>query len=775
MNWRFWALAFATCMFLSAAKAQWVQTGFPLELDPRCIAADQGNLYVGTWGHGVYKSTDGGVSWTAANNGFIDWHYTGYVLSLVVAQSATGVGSILYAGMSEGGIWRSSDDAESWTWVYPGGVPGEYNISFYTLGAAGTTVVGGVRQQGTANGVYRSDDDGQTWTMANAGLTTDDDLNIDSFASIKAGGTTYLYVATDGGVFSSASGGTGWTRISSGLPAGVKVSSVIAVPNGTSLGITLLAGTWGQGVYRSTNNGVSWTASSDGFAWEGTGFGDKLYIEAFAASPALNGAPSMVFASAWPSVYLSTDGGLGWWATSWPWDTASLARALHINGGTLFAVSHAGQVWKYPAALDTGWVVQPSGTTDALLAVKAVNNSVVWAGGSHGGVFKTTTGGSTWTSVGGGNIGSDTVNAIDALDASTAFVTTYAGGTGKILRTTNGGGSWSVVASRTDVAFGGIQMKSAIEGYAVGTPVGGKWAAMRTTDGGGTWNLMATGPAEDSLTVMGIQYGGPYPMRPRGVQLLGNVLSFGSVSGIINRSTDFGLTWSSETTPLYINTVHFNSTTVGLAGSYVDGSTCYTENGGVSWDSASAVWSNPITCISGAGGEFWATSQSAIAYTNNLGHSWSFATPGYWGVFSRLQALSFPAAASPLNGWAVGDSGMILHYQRGPAASVLSDVESLPAELSLGQNYPNPFNPTTTIRFTIAGVVALSGSEGPATKVRLAVYDLLGREVAVLVNEKKEPGRYEAEWDGSKFASGVYLCRLTIGESIESRKMLLLR
>jgi hypothetical protein len=74
----------------------------------------------------------------------------------------------------------------------------------------------------------------------------------------------------------------------------------------------------------------------------------------------------------------------------------------------------------------------------------------------------------------------------------------------------------------------------------------------------------------------------------------------------------------------------------------------------------------------------------------------------------------------------------------------------------LEQNYPNPFNPTTTIRFTIAGVVALSGSEGPASKVRLAVYDLLGREVAVLVDEPKATGMYDVKWDATGIPSGVY-------------------
>jgi hypothetical protein len=94
------------------------------------------------------------------------------------------------------------------------------------------------------------------------------------------------------------------------------------------------------------------------------------------------------------------------------------------------------------------------------------------------------------------------------------------------------------------------------------------------------------------------------------------------------------------------------------------------------------------------------------------------------------------------------------------------------ASYSLSQNYPNPFNPTTTVGYTV-GVV--SGQQTAVSWVRLAVYDLLGREVAVLVNEKREPGCYTVTWDASGMASGVYLCRLQAGSFMQTRQLLLLR
>jgi len=90
---------------------------------------------------------------------------------------------------------------------------------------------------------------------------------------------------------------------------------------------------------------------------------------------------------------------------------------------------------------------------------------------------------------------------------------------------------------------------------------------------------------------------------------------------------------------------------------------------------------------------------------------------------------------------------------------------SPPKEFSLNQNYPNPFNPTTTIKFTISDL----------RFTILKVYDVLGREVATLVNEEKPPGSYEVEFDGTNLPSGVYFYRIKTGSFVKTRKMILLR
>jgi glucose/arabinose dehydrogenase len=102
----------------------------------------------------------------------------------------------------------------------------------------------------------------------------------------------------------------------------------------------------------------------------------------------------------------------------------------------------------------------------------------------------------------------------------------------------------------------------------------------------------------------------------------------------------------------------------------------------------------------------------------------------------------------------------------GPAAA--ADLPPAAQAFELQQNFPNPFNPVTTIRYGIP-----TGSA--ETDVRLTVYDLLGREVAVLVNTRHPAGTYEVNFDASRVASGVYLYRLSAGDLVQTRAMLLLK
>ena len=96
-----------------------------------------------------------------------------------------------------------------------------------------------------------------------------------------------------------------------------------------------------------------------------------------------------------------------------------------------------------------------------------------------------------------------------------------------------------------------------------------------------------------------------------------------------------------------------------------------------------------------------------------------------------------------------------------------------PNEFSLEQNYPNPFNPSTSIRYTISSVIASATKQSQL--VTLKVYDVIGNEVATLVNEEKPAGSYEVKFNAVGLSSGIYFYKLQAGNFIESKKMLLLK
>jgi photosystem II stability/assembly factor-like uncharacterized protein len=238
-------------------------------------------------------------------------------------------------------------------------------------------------------------------------------------------------------------------------------------------------------------------------------------------------------------------------------------------------------------------------------------------------------------------------------------------------------------------------------------------------------------------------------------------------SGAILISTNYGenLVINHINTARKLNSVYFIDDNKGfIVGD--SGKTFMTTNAGSSWIpkllfeyqnfNNIKFFDNNIGYIIGDGG--------VCRKTTDGGQSWGWQSLGLYQYCNTYKIF----LTSPLNAFLVGADEYIFRTTDGGGqiyAYVKKESETLPKLFFLSQNYPNPFNPSTRINFDIS----------KTSSVKLIVYDILGREVAILVNEKLKPGSYEYEWDGSEFASGVYFYRLITDEFTETRKMVLLR
>lgn len=197
-------------------------------------------------------------------------------------------------------------------------------------------------------------------------------------------------------------------------------------------------------------------------------------------------------------------------------------------------------------------------------------------------------------------------------------------------------------------------------------------------------------------------------------------------------------------------------------------------NNGDSWNRATSVltrtnvWSLAIN----AGGEVFAgTYHGGIFRSTNNGEGWLQINTGLTNLDVRALALNRPLRQL----WAATNGGGVFRVQF--TTGVKENVSEIPRAFMLAQNHPNPFNPSTTIKYDLA----------QAVEVQLAIFDLTGRCVRTLVNQKQQAGRYEVTWDGRNeqgeaIASGLYNYQLRAVPStgsgqafVQARRMALVR
>jgi len=149
-----------------------------------------------------------------------------------------------------------------------------------------------------------------------------------------------------------------------------------------------------------------------------------------------------------------------------------------------------------------------------------------------------------------------------------------------------------------------------------------------------------------------------------------------------------------------------------------------------------------------------------VRYNSNGSNPWVAVINQYAGIGKGL------ALGTDLSLYAVGMFYYsVIKYSQSNPTGVVQISSGVPEKFNLVQNYPNPFNPVTKIKFDLP----------KQSVVEINIYDLLGREVATIVNEHLEPGSYEANWDGSNYPSGAYFYRLVTENNVMTKKMALVK
>jgi photosystem II stability/assembly factor-like uncharacterized protein len=687
----------------------------------------------------MLKSTDGGESWTLLN-GSID-----YVKAISFINPDIG-----YAAADE--IYKTTDGGNTWNEVLYAN--GDFHDVYAILN--NVTAVG-------FNGIYRSTDGGANWVLQASGLNT-------YLSGIHLFDNNYgIVIGSSGTILKTTNGGITWLSIPSGT---TKTLTGISF-SGTAAGV--ICGEDGI-ILKTTDGGNNWTIQASG---------TNRLLRSISLSNLNNGTAVADYGT----IIRTTNGGASWFSISKLFTTALLYGISSVNSSVATAAGRDGEIIRTTNGGST-WVAQQSGVASNLNNVSFSDADKGMVVGDSGTILYTTNGGENWI-----RWNSTTIINLYAVHFIKNTNIAYAAGYGHILKTTDGGINWTQIYSEPTPLFS-MNFINENTGFVAGSRV------LKTTNGGVSWitseinsgiiinavsfsdenhGAMAGNTGEGSIIFLTTNGGvsweydffssqdmyGIYRSGINDIFAAGGGKNGEGSRGEIHHSTDGGNTWTLQ----YIS-VHrfFGLSFLNSQYGYVvgeEGTILWTNNGGVpvelisftasvndkdillTWETATEINNKgfeverkssgseykPINFIPGNG---TTTDPKIYQYMDkNV----------FAGIYTyRLKQVDFDGNFAYSN-------------------EIKVNMNTVPDKFTLHQSYPNPFNPVTRIKFEIPS----------KQMVELKVYDLLGREAAVLTKEELSPGIYERDWDASGYSSGIYYYRITAGTFNETRKMILVK
>ena len=646
------------------------------------------------------------------------------------------------------GPFKSTDDGETWFSIKADLTP--YNGEFHpmNINSSGDLFIGGAHS--TAY-LCRSTDGGTSWEPLNNLNTNQGSVLCISFDSYNN-----VYVGTGTGIYKSTDNGDNWSQYGMN---GSQTESIAFNDSGH-----VFAGT-SYAVYRSKDDGANWTQLPTGGGTRTVGVAPTGYVFAGCQENA--------------GILRSTDNGDSW-SYVYP-QTVSIrfASTVFFDGNVIYFPTWGKGVLKSMDSGDTWTEFNDGIGYNYIRAITISPTGLLVAGGGYG-IYKTDYTGTSWHSIG---LPISSVRKIAINSNDDIFATVWG-----INRSTDEGQSWETINNGIDnYDIRAITVSNNGDIYIGAIPQ--NWSVnnlYRSTDNGENWAPVLSFPLNSLVAVTGLASG------PNG-----EIVAVGSGMGsICHISTDIGLTWTDVRHNLTFGPgeVAINS----LGDIFVSGG-----NQGL-WrlPATDTIWIQAATfpvyeffiasndyiytkeAKSIDNGQTWTTiGNGSYIYSfaeNSIGHLF-FGTNEYgqgvyrsvdFGETWELISDGLPTSIN-INALTVDSEDYVYAGTGGKSifkttTSTVTDVDNInfvPTGFSLEQNYPNPFNPSTKINW-----------QSPVGSWQtLKIYDILGNEVATLVNEYKTAGSYEVEFSADELTSGIYFYKLKAGYFVETKKMILLK
>ncbi|MCB9357756.1 MAG: T9SS type A sorting domain-containing protein [Calditrichaeota bacterium] len=596
-------------------------------------------IYAGSASGGLWKTTNGGTSWTPLTDDLPSLAIGAVVLDPTnpnIIYIGTGEGSFNADAVFGAGVFKSTDGGATWNTTGLSWTQSQSRaINKMVIDPNNPQIVYAACNS-AIGGIYKTTDGGTSWTRYHTGDVKDIEMHPDS-SNVLYCTVGYPWGGSTNGIYKSTNSGVTWTQLTSGLPSGtsfgrldvaISPSNPAVLYAGISQTITSGAGLYG--VYRSTDYGASWSLrASTPNMYSGQGW-YNLVCE-------VNPTNSNEVWSNGLDAYRSQDGGATWtrmtiW--SYPESNSQYAHADHhamafmpgssttmilgtdgglfksTNGGTSWVGLNSGLVtYQYYAICDDA--LQPNvaygGTQDngtnkynnssthtrvlggdgGYCNVDYTNSNNVYAATQRGNHYRSTNGGSSFSSIQSGISGSGSWVTPRVMDPSSP--TTLYTGTNVVYKTTNSGTSWTAISDALDgstiscIAVAPSDPQTIYIGYE-----GYDGKVFKTNNGGTTWTNIETGIPERYPTYLAV--------HPTNRDIVYCTVS-GYSSGHVWKSTNGGSSWSNVSTGLPdipANCMVMDQTDPNKLYVATDLGVYYSSNAGTSWSDFSAGLPNVV-------------------------------------------------------------------------------------------------------------------------------------------------------------------------------------